>query len=356
MSRVLKLMGVPILVLSGAVAHAQPQMQFLDKWIVSTTISGMASDAQGNIIASDWDNNRILVYTGDGQQIRQWGSEGTGDGQFQKPEGIAIAPNGEIYICDFFNQRLQIFDGDGNFLRQWVFPSAYPLGQAQWPDDVAIDAQGNVYVAYGGFVDYKINVYDSAGNLLRQFGAFGNMGATVAVDRNGYVYAGCGECGIYKFDPQGTLLLTVTQIPPFDDNWTPWGPCGAGIFGASDIVVDPSNSTSVSLFMSTVRCRGQVGGEGNFVYNVGPEIEFITRIGCVYTAPTDNPWRCRDPDGSGPFVEGDGYLHHPPAVAMDPSGHLYVFDDTEGGRIQKFGWSTVAAQPTTWTRVKTLYR
>ena len=65
MSRVLNLVGVPIVVLSGAVAHAQPQMQLIGKWIVSTGISGMACDAQGNVIASD------------GPTTEFWSSQGT---------------------------------------------------------------------------------------------------------------------------------------------------------------------------------------------------------------------------------------------------------------------------------------
>jgi len=39
----------------------------------------------------------------------EWGSQGTGDGQFEYPAGIAIDQNGDIYVVDAHNERVQKF-------------------------------------------------------------------------------------------------------------------------------------------------------------------------------------------------------------------------------------------------------
>jgi NHL repeat len=38
-----------------------------------------------------------------------FGSKGTGEGQFKRPEDIAIDPQGRIFVCGTENSRIQIF-------------------------------------------------------------------------------------------------------------------------------------------------------------------------------------------------------------------------------------------------------
>ena len=47
------------------------------------------------------------------------GWPGTGDGQFDFPEGIAVAPSGDVYVADTANDRIQRFDASGNFIGKW---------------------------------------------------------------------------------------------------------------------------------------------------------------------------------------------------------------------------------------------
>jgi len=46
----------------------------------------------------------------------QFGSHGTGDGEFDHPTGVAVDKDGIIYVTDYKNDRLQIFDADGSFI------------------------------------------------------------------------------------------------------------------------------------------------------------------------------------------------------------------------------------------------
>ncbi|MGQ9870601.1 6-bladed beta-propeller [Leptodesmis sp.] len=55
-----------------------------------------------------------------GRFLKQWGSCGVGDGQFQEPSGIAIDGSGYVYVSDTYNNRIQKFDADGNFLGLWT--------------------------------------------------------------------------------------------------------------------------------------------------------------------------------------------------------------------------------------------
>ena len=49
----------------------------------------------------------------------EWGVEGTGEGQFHEPEGIAVDAEGNVYVADSSNLRIQKFTSDGVFLAEW---------------------------------------------------------------------------------------------------------------------------------------------------------------------------------------------------------------------------------------------
>jgi DNA-binding beta-propeller fold protein YncE len=73
----------------------------------------------GRLFISDgYGNARILEYTADGKRVREWGSAGTGPGQFRLPHAISVA-NGIIYVADRENGRVQRFDLNGRFLGSW---------------------------------------------------------------------------------------------------------------------------------------------------------------------------------------------------------------------------------------------
>jgi streptogramin lyase len=75
----------------------------------------------GHLYISDgYGNTRILEYSANGKRLREWGSPGTGPGQFRQPHGIAIDDQGIVYVADRQNGRLQRFDLNGRFLGQWT--------------------------------------------------------------------------------------------------------------------------------------------------------------------------------------------------------------------------------------------
>jgi DNA-binding beta-propeller fold protein YncE len=57
----------------------------------------------------DKSNNRIQKFDSNGNFIMKWGSPGTADGQFNFPDGIAIDSEGNVYVADSDNNRIQVF-------------------------------------------------------------------------------------------------------------------------------------------------------------------------------------------------------------------------------------------------------
>jgi 6-bladed beta-propeller len=70
-------------------------------------------------IADGYGNARVLVYDSSGKRVRQWGSAGTGPGQFNLPHGIALK-DGIVYVADRQNGRIQRFDLEGKYLGEWT--------------------------------------------------------------------------------------------------------------------------------------------------------------------------------------------------------------------------------------------
>jgi hypothetical protein len=76
----------------------------------------------------------------------KWGSTGSGNGQFNLAQGIAVAPNGSIYVMDTRNYRVQYFTSTGSFLGKWGSRGS-GNGQFNEARGVAVAPNADVYVA-----------------------------------------------------------------------------------------------------------------------------------------------------------------------------------------------------------------
>jgi DNA-binding beta-propeller fold protein YncE len=104
----------------------------------------MAVDSSGKVYVTDWNNNRVQVFSSDGQFLTKWESRGTEDDQFQGPWRIAVDNSGKVYITDFYRQ-VYLFSPDGKFLTKWGSEGAGD-GQFDEVDGIAVAPSGNVYI------------------------------------------------------------------------------------------------------------------------------------------------------------------------------------------------------------------
>jgi DNA-binding beta-propeller fold protein YncE len=93
----------------------------------------------GELFVSDgYRNCRVHRFSADHQQVHSWGGPGASVGCFVIPHSVALDGEGRVLVCDRENDRIQVFTRDGEFLHAW--------NDVQRPTDVAFDHDGNMYV------------------------------------------------------------------------------------------------------------------------------------------------------------------------------------------------------------------
>jgi hypothetical protein len=161
--------------------------------------AGIAVDAAGDVYVGDDDNARIDKFSATGSFIRAWGwgvadgasrSEtcttvcqsglsGSGAGQLQGPDGIAVDASGDVYVLDA--GRVDEFSGAGTFIEAWGWGVADGADQLETCTSICqaassfvgpeggltIDGAGDVYT---GDVTDRIDEFSSSGDLLRAWG------------------------------------------------------------------------------------------------------------------------------------------------------------------------------------------
>jgi sugar lactone lactonase YvrE len=100
---------------AGAVAtNPPPPQQPAGKYTLGRP-TDVGWDPQGNIFVSDgYVNNRVVKYDKNGRFLAQAGSEkaGTEPNQMNLPHGLAVDAQGNVYVADRSNHRMLVFDNN----------------------------------------------------------------------------------------------------------------------------------------------------------------------------------------------------------------------------------------------------
>ena len=166
---------------------------------------GIAIGSDGTIyIADAGENNRISKLTTAGALIHLAGSgEGYADGSpgtFNSPSGLAIDSDGNVYVADTGNNRIRKITPEG--VVSTVAGSGVagyadgPATAAQFdgPIGVAVDANGNLYVA------------DTYNDRIRKISASGQVITIAGAGRPGYTD---GEGGNALFDTPCAVVVSA---------------------------------------------------------------------------------------------------------------------------------------------------
>ena len=234
--------------------------------------------------------------------------QGSGHAQLSFPRGITVDGDGTLFVADTFNHRiLKVTEGEVETLAgNNVAGHADGLGsQAQFssPEGMAMDVQGNLYVA------------DTQNHLIRKLTPWGEV-STLAGTTPGSGQAQLHSPRAIAVDTEGNLfvadsgnhrILKLTQAGVLSTL------AGSGIAGVAN------GTGSQAQFHSP--CAIAVDAEGNLyvVDEASHRIRKVTQAGVVSTLA----------GGAEGFAEGVGIaarFNSPSGIAVDAAGNLYVAD------------------------------
>ena len=158
---------------------------------------GMTLDRDGNVWVTDAQikdgkGNQVLKFSPDGKLLMALGKAGvagSGTDVFSGPCDVAIAANGDIFVADGHIadspvNRIMKFSKDGKFIKAWGKRGSGP-GEFDTPHSIAIDSRGRIFVADRS--NNRIQIFDQNGAFIDQWKQFGRPSG-VYIDRNDTIY------------------------------------------------------------------------------------------------------------------------------------------------------------------------
>ncbi len=170
------------------------------------------TDAEGNILISDEATHRINKFDREGEFLSMFGVHGDSDGEFDGPTGISFDTEGNLVVVDSKNHRVQRYTTSGEYLGGFGSHGDGP-GQFALPWGVHVDELGDIYVADWG--NNRFQVFDSGGEVKNVVGKRGSGDAEferptgIAVDAHGDIYvADWGNNRVQMFNSEGHYICS----------------------------------------------------------------------------------------------------------------------------------------------------
>jgi len=137
-------------------------------------------------VTDGYRNARVHRFAADGHLRRSWGEGGkTAPGHFHLPHSLIVDEEGKVYVCDRENNRIQVFSADGEFLTIWP--------DLRRPLDISRDRDGIFYISEGGVngLSPRISLMDKHGNVVARWDSLSAHGSWV--DAHGDIYLALGS-------------------------------------------------------------------------------------------------------------------------------------------------------------------
>lgn len=182
------------------VNHFSPEGKLVEHWGRKGTGGGEFSlpravtvNRRGEVFVSEYTSaERVQAFSpADRKLFLTFGKQGSGEGEFNRAEGLGIGPDDRIYVADSCNHRVQIFSPQGQWLKSYGRPGRGP-GEFSYPYDIAIDAEGRQYVCEFG--NSRLQVFDAQNQVIEVVGGIGsapgqfNNPWSLALDSQGNLY------------------------------------------------------------------------------------------------------------------------------------------------------------------------
>jgi DNA-binding beta-propeller fold protein YncE len=184
--------GLPAI---GQIAVLSHEGKFLDtigrRGSLPNPIDVVLDTLRHRVLVVDNKIAQVRVFSEHGDSLFSIGRPGDGDGEFNRPQSVAVDKDGNIYVVDAFNFRIQIFDSTGKYVRKFG-QQGDTWGMFAMPKGIALDADTNIYILDGQHNHFQ--VFNNHGELLLFVGKYssGNDGfvnpVSIFIDNRNRVY------------------------------------------------------------------------------------------------------------------------------------------------------------------------
>lgn len=201
-----------------------PRLELPDGWFLIEVPAVLQTSTKrgkpGPIYVFNRSEHALLKFSADGKFDRE-----IGHGLFKSPHGLREDADGNIWTADSGNHLVLKFSPDGELLRVYGrrdyaspgwFDRDYNYMFFNKPNDVAFDADGNLYVADGG--NFRIVKFAPDGTVIRTFGEKGtaegqfNFPHSVVVKGDTLYVTDRENRRIQLFDLDGTFKTAWTHV------------------------------------------------------------------------------------------------------------------------------------------------
>jgi uncharacterized protein (TIGR03437 family) len=329
---------------------------------VFSQTEGVAVDNSGAIYVADADGNRVRKITPDGriQTIAGNGVAGfAGDSGpsnaalLSHPYGVAVDAQGNLYVADLGNARVRKISTDGTIRTVAGGGSVAPGGtgdggpatgtQLLQPRNVAVDPDGTLYISdFGAHRVYRV----TPGGILTTLAGTGSAGfsgdsgsAQLAQLKSPAGLASDANGALYIADSANNRVRRVYQ-GVITTVYNVTGPTGLAVSPTGALYIAASGYLGTQFKgMGGIPSARDVALDraGNLYATTGQYVRKVTSDGKVTTVAGS---------GATPYFGGDSSpatsarLHTPSGLAVDDSGNWYVAD-TANNRIRKIAPSAI---------------
>ncbi|WP_042463043.1 6-bladed beta-propeller [Neobacillus dielmonensis] len=164
------------------------------------------------VYVTDTNHKQVQVFDTSGNPIFKFGKEGTGEGEFKFPYGIAGDSKGNVYVADLYNGKISIFSEKGEFKKYFEEKDTStpaitsPSGLRIFDNKLYVtDIQGKKVMVFNLDGKKLLEITTAAGQ-----DDFLNSPNAVTVDQNKNIYVSdSGNQRVVVYDKKGEFKRTI---------------------------------------------------------------------------------------------------------------------------------------------------